>query len=83
MKTKFEQQKEQPPVIKKFPCIGILSDRYRRSEGHQLVVLFTEDKTGTVLHQDETCWIFGSYTDTWDMEQFRPILPGEKLTLIG
>lgn len=54
----------------KFPCLM----RYNKGN-KDFVVLFTENKIGTVVYKEPTCeWELGLYSNRWVMEYFEPFV---------
>jgi hypothetical protein len=49
----------------KFPCLATY-DPY----GPDVIVLFTENKIGTVVHSNTPYWPIGSYNNGWYMSEF-------------
>lgn len=69
------QSKLNPPLTKQcYPYIGI-------EDVTGTIVLFTENKTGTVLSSSNCDYNIGEFKNVWNMQEFRPLARGEQVIM--
>lgn len=86
MKTSFKSVEIEDDGISTFPSIGVLRDENKNPYDCELIVLFTAEDTGVVIHNKDCDrpWAgFGKNSDSWHMPQFRKMRPGEEIIIKG